>query len=1229
DRDGDVDLAIHGFDGYGARTAKIYRNDPTGTLREDKNSSSGLSLDELGRAAPGGVVVGQLAWGDLDGDGDLDLAVSGWNSVWEEQVEVYKNDPPGLLAGPFSLSFKRVAGALDWGDYDNDGDLDLTVVGRDRYSQAFAFVLKNEAGALSEDGNQNLTGLRSGSVGWANADGDGALDLLAIGEEASILYKNDETPNAKPSYPEKLRVRPFVTGKGVTFSWGSASDAETPTEGLTYHLRVGTSEGGSNVFSGAVGVGPGCMGNRQNMTLLRSLYEGIYYWNVQTVDSGFMRSDWWSLDEMLLVEQFVGSDQELLSLERGAMAFGDYDNDGDPDLVLCGRDVNENARTILYENVFGVWTESRESVLEGVQNGALTWGDYDNDGDLDLALCGEDASGNPISRVYRNDPMGILVPDGPNFRALVEVKGGALDWGDYDNDGDLDLVLVGQTERITDGIHERVAVVYRNDAGVLIEDGTQVLQGVADGEVRWGDYDNDGDLDLALTGGGRPGTVFTRIYENDPVGQLTERSDLDLVDLTSSALAWGDYDGDGDLDLAICGKDVSGTAVSKVYRNDEGAFTDALVDLAGVDIGALAWGDMDNDGTLDLALSGSLHGVPVLKIYTNDGAGNLTEAGFRTPVGVRGSSVGWCDVDGDGDLDLVASGQEKSGWEFMESSRVYDNLQALIVPNVPPDPPSGLAAVPRGSSVTLSWDAGSDDWTPSRSLSYDLRVGTVSEGDGVRGGKVALGFGSVGLGRSLTVHGLESGFYYWSVRAADSGFERSAWSPEERFVVDTIAPTASVTVVPPVVGIGQDVMVIVTFSEVHSGMNTAISPKVTFTPVGGDAVVVEAVNFAGETWTGKATVSPELASGIATVSVEGAEDQMGNEMTPDPAAAAFRIDTQMPVAAHVTPEPDQTGVRRSSNVTITFSETMDGSSVVAEHFKLMRGGEIVAGTFSYDAEQRTALFDPAEELAQDTEYEARVSSSVRDSVGNRMAEDFRWRFRTASVVAVWPGGTLENEAGTVSLFLPPNALDADQEIALTEVPESELTPLPQGYAPVGAGIRFEPALMLEKPATLRLCCEDGEIGSWTIFHRADSNSDWKRLGGTVEALEEGFTVIMAVRRLGTFAVFAGAAPSGVGEVSSVDCQPRVFSPKGGGLNAQTDISFELGAVSEVTIEIYDEAGRLMRMVTENERMQPGGNAKAWDGKDADGDVVHSGLYIVVIRVGEKVEAKKTVVVWNN
>ena len=531
--------------------------------------------------------------------------------------------------------------------------------------------------------------------------------------------------------------------------------------------------------------------------------------------------------------------------------------------------------------------------------------------------------------------------------------------------------------------------------------------------------------------------------------------------------------------------------------------------------------------------------------------------------------------------------------------------------------------------MTLRWESGSDDWTPDRSLSYDLRVGTVSEGDDIRSGKVALEFGNVGLGRSLVLEDLGSAFYFWSVRTVDSGFERSEWSAAEGFWVDTIPPTATVKVVPPVVGIEQDVTVIVDFSEEHSGMDRTVSPEVTFAPSGGTEVVVEELSFVGGSWTGKATVSQELASGTAVVSVEGAMDEMGNVMAASPRAAEFRIDTEMPWVERMVPERDQTGVRRSSNVTVAFNEDMDRTSIAAEYFKLMRAGQEVTGMFSYDAEMRTATFDPAEELEQDTEYEAWVSSSVRDAVGNRMAEDFRWRFRTAKVVAKWPGGTLKNEAGTVTLFVPPNALEADEEIALREVSEAELAPLPEGYSVVEAGIRFEPVLALGKPATLRILCEKEGSEALAVFRRDDSDADWERLGGTVDLLKQEGTITTVVRRLGTFAVFAGTAPSGVGGVSSMDCQPRVFSPKGGGLlKSETDISFELGAESEVTIEVYDETGRLTRVLTEDERMGPGRNAKAWDGKDEDGDVVHSGLYVVLIRVGEKVRAKKTVVVWN-
>jgi len=143
------------------------------------------------------------------------------------------------------------------------------------------------------------------------------------------------------------------------------------------------------------------------------------------------------------------------------------------------------------------------------------------------------------------------------------------------------------------------------------------------GGAVWGDYDNDGDLDILLTGYGLdPFAPATEVYRNDGGSFTNINAGLDGVHYSSAA--WGDYDNDGDLDILLAGQYES-NATSWIYRNDDGAFTDISAGLTGSEKGSVDWGDYDNDGDLDILLAGYDGSDPVSQIYRNNGNGTFTD----------------------------------------------------------------------------------------------------------------------------------------------------------------------------------------------------------------------------------------------------------------------------------------------------------------------------------------------------------------------------------------------------------------------------------------------------------------------------------------------------------------------------------------------------------------------------------------------------------------------------
>lgn len=290
------------------------------------------------------------------------------------------------------------------------------------------------------------------------------------------------------------------------------------------------------------------------------------------------------------------SQPNVQGLHLGAVKFLDIDYDGDMDLVVSGQNYDDITTFFLtvYENNSGVFTVKQE--LEGVIYSSIDFGDYDNDGDLDLLITGVGSNGSGTT-IY-NNTNGTFSDAIAN---LPGVQGGNAVFGDIDKDEDLDIIINGY------GLNsDNYAQIFNNVDGIF--SAGQIPFATADSWVTLGDYDNDGDLDLVYTGYDVNYDYLSKIYNNDGTGMFTD-SNIVLEGVGNSSgttpVAWGDYDNDGDLDLVLSGTDNNFNDLTYLYRNDGTVFT--LVEEGLINLGGstnVTWSDYDNDNDLDILVSG-------------------------------------------------------------------------------------------------------------------------------------------------------------------------------------------------------------------------------------------------------------------------------------------------------------------------------------------------------------------------------------------------------------------------------------------------------------------------------------------------------------------------------------------------------------------------------------------------------------------------------------------------
>ena len=298
--------------------------------------------------------------------------------------------------------------------------------------------------------------------------------------------------------------------------------------------------------------------------------------------------------------------------------------------------------------------------------GGISFTDFDRDGDTDLFVTnGYDVSSpNPApqaNRLYENSQGSYEARAVDGLTDLNGFSSGSA-WADYDNDGTLDTFIANQRDQANVMLFQETT---EDGATRFVSHSTDTLTNDKGWSysVAAADADNDGFVDIYVSNGGLSHQGVNFLYRNIEGRQLIRVRDTDPVSSAhaSGGASWSDYDGDGDQDLVVANRptaEMDGFKLS-LFRND-GDLNFRRMDGDALPVDAtfpmsVAWGDVDNDGDQDL-YAGSLYGM-ANSLYQNQGDGTfeIMDGGRATSDGSSSYAVAFGDLDNDGDLDLVVA----------------------------------------------------------------------------------------------------------------------------------------------------------------------------------------------------------------------------------------------------------------------------------------------------------------------------------------------------------------------------------------------------------------------------------------------------------------------------------------------------------------------------------------------------------------------------------------------
>ena len=1242
DNDGDLDLFWMGLkNGRSTITNKLLLNQTDFDGNIDWEFDNSIVTPDLRNGA--------LSWEDVDLDGDLDLLTSGQQLTVESGVtKLYLNDPLGRLGEDTNQEIAALKGtAICFSDLDNDNDPDLIVSGYSPLDSTLKtliyvneptgnFRLADEQlnfgtifGSI-EAIDINMDGFKDIAISGAiehniNYDSIYLIDTIQISDQGDVLEADTTVLLLNPRDSVwALEGKIFLNrGNGEiefdetqtiagarTISFVDVNQDKKPDI-----IASGTKEirnGDSSFVSVLLNVSDGTNNKPTPPTILESFAisnRAIFNWGAGSDDIGPVQT----LQYNLSISRVLNETENKLLISE-VVPF----NNSNVGTRLIREFTNIPWGNYLWKvqavdpsGIVSNWSEEKElfiprlvksfQSIPGYSYGISRWSDINDDKLLDLAITGNLYTGSSKTQIYLNED-GVLNVDNLQPR-MANVYGGHLSFVDYNNDGYLDISMTGIATLNFSTFTALLLYKWEDGNYVLDEQENQLpaSSGYWGGQYNhdWGDYDNDGDLDL-ISGGISifDNTNYLNIFKNSNGILSKDTIQIDLVPLFPSAVIWIDINRDNQLDLLTLGR-LGSDGISHMYINDStGHLTLSSEQPFAIPstLHAISVGDYNNDGYDDIAIA-HLDGLNMhTNIYTNENGTRFTL--HQELQGATYSSLDWGDYDNDGDLDLVSSGYT--------ATIVTDQGQTEYVnpiTNVYQQNESGQFALDSSLYMLDSVGLSSTQWGD-----YD------NDGD-----------------LDLLVTGeTEEKELITRVYENLEGFTNPNNKPTKPIMLLSEVNIDSVNISWQG-GIDTD-------NQVGLGKTSDLALKYQL-QMGEDQNYSLAANthsiISGKYGTGRMGsrsgtnhVVNSLPEGRYQWRVRSIDNSLGSSEWSD--WDYYYIDQTPPKIEAI---QVNYGVGGQIIIIVNFKEEfeMNNSSEAEPLLYAMHpdmddidGDELndtlIVVKQSYSAAVWTGLLSlPNNYIGKSIKLHI---SNAKDMRGNIMEHaEF---FKTPQKIISQAGGSVISSDGNVSILFPQNTVSEDVSISIN--PLNEIAFIDTNL--ISNFYKISPSdLELKKPTIVRIAVPNNYANTSQLnqnlhIGRLNTSTGEKTpIGGSLITVNGTPYLQSRLSQLGVFAAFKSDSTISVDSLDTdkIVCQPRIFSPAGSVFEfPHTNILFDLPISDNVTARIFNVSGKIKRTLKPEQKLGAGSNVIVWDGKDFDGSVVPSGLYIVTLESSESI-----------